>query len=143
MLTVPLLIHLFALATWAGCVLVEVLLELIPKRSDQDAFNIADYHYYIDLFIEIPLLIIILASGFYMLSSTHLQGWFLVKIALGLSAIGANLFCAVIVVQRHRAGSQGNIAQVNRLTRFVFASVAGAPAGIAALVIGISYMEFA
>lgn len=143
MLTVPLLIHLLALATWAGCVLVEVLLELIPKRSNQEAFNIADYHFYIDLFIEIPLLTTILASGFYLLQPAHLQGWFLIKIVLGLTAIGANLFCAVIVILRHRAGHRGDILRVNRLTRFVFASIAGAPAGVAALVIGLSYMQFA
>lgn len=143
MLTVPLLVHLFALGMWAGCVLVEVLLELVPKRTDKDALDIARYHFYIDMFIEIPLLLIILASGFYMLQSEHLTGLFLIKILLGLTAIGANVYCAVVVVLRHRAGARGDVARVTGLTRAVFASVAATPAGLAALAIGLHFLKFA
>lgn len=142
MLTVTLLVHLFALGMWAGCVLVEMLLELIPKRSDQDALNVARYHFYIDMFIEIPLLLVILASGFYMLQPEHLTGLFLIKIVLGLTAMSANIFCAVVVVRRHLAGKRGELAHVNDLTRSVFASAAATPAGIAALVIGLQFMSF-
>lgn len=140
MLTVPQFIHLFAIGIWAGCVMVEVLLELVPKRSDQDALNVARYHFYIDMFIEIPLLLIILATGIYLLQPGHLTGLFLLKVVLGLTAIGANMYCAVIVILRHQAGLRGNITRVNALTRSVFASVAALPAGVAALLIGLHYM---
>ncbi|MHB8873774.1 MAG: hypothetical protein ACYC8T_08830 [Myxococcaceae bacterium] len=133
-MTLPLL-HLVFLSVWAGVVATEEVVEVLPRRRPELARAAASFHYYIDLLVELPVLLGVLVTGALLLGSHPVSTLLLVKVSCGAFAVAANLFCIAMVVSRHRAADD----RLEARTRFVFLSAAlGMPPAVAALILGAS-----
>ena len=95
-----LLIHIIFLGLWGGLVLVEILFEIQMFRDQIDELSIAKLHQLSDRFLELPILAVVVASGWYLWQQTGYSSEFLVKIGFALGAVSANLICYVFVEQR-------------------------------------------
>lgn len=135
--------HVIVLGLWGGCVLVEVLLELSALKNNALHDIMPELHYKIDVFIELPLLFLVLASGIFLFQSAAMSPLLMFKAGAGLWAVTANLYCVFVVIRRKKMADEGNAAEVDKCTRRVFASaVAGIPAGLAALCLGLYFMGY-
>lgn len=133
--------HVMVLGLWGGCVLVEVLLELVALNHEMLHKLMPELHYKIDVFIELPLLALVLATGFLLFNPARMTPLYALKVGAGLWAVAANLYCVFVVIKRKKMADSGNAAEVDKYTRRVFASAAaGIPAGVAALCIGLYFM---
>jgi hypothetical protein len=132
------LIHLVCLSLWGGLVITESVIELYPFRRHELHAPAIVFHYWIDVLLEGPLLIAVLASGTLLALSTELTALHAVKIALGGTAIALNAICLGIVVRRHQLLKQTapDEALWKLSRKVVLAFAVGAPAGIAAAVLG-------
>jgi hypothetical protein len=130
--------HLAALCVWGGLVAAEGVVELAPRTDDERRLA-AELHYRMDLAVELPVLAAVVVTGAVLaarvwpLSPLH---W--AKIAAGLAAVGANLWCVVHVVVRRRQANEGPALQRHGRWVRVTASV-GVPCAAVALVIGLTY----
>ncbi len=95
-----LLIHIIFLGLWGGLVLVEILFELQMFRDQIDERSIAKLHQLSDRILELPILAIVVGSGWYLWHQTNYSDEFLLKIVFALGAVFANLICYVFVEQR-------------------------------------------
>jgi hypothetical protein len=92
--------HLILLGMWLGVVITETLFEF--AGSDADSLRAAArFHYNVDKFGELPILIGVLVTG----TILSVRAWPLtplhfIKIAASLVAVGANLVCTRWVFQR-------------------------------------------
>lgn len=132
-------LHLILLAVWCGVVATEGVLELYPyRRPDMHQYSIR-FHYWIDLLVELPLIIGVLATGTVLVvvtwPATALQ---VVKICCGLVAVSANLACIVIVLRRKRKlDAKAPDAVLWRSTRrIILCAAAGLPFATAAAGLG-------
>jgi hypothetical protein len=102
--------HLLSLGLWGGLVAAEGVVELTPRTDDELRFA-ATLHYWMDVLLELPLLAAVLVTGAVLTAAawplSPLHG---VKIAAGLTAVGANLWCVAHVIARRRG--LGDIEQV-------------------------------
>ena len=117
--------------------LAETVIEF-SARTDAELRQAAKLHYWIDLLIELPILVVILFTGTWL----TVRAWPIstllgVKIGLGLVAVSVNLYCAVQVVLRHRCGA--DMVGFMRYNTRVRAAWIGVPFGVGALVIGLVY----
>ncbi len=129
----PVLAHLLLLALWGGVVAAEAVMELLALRRPELARATATLHRAIDLWVEVPLLLGVLTSGLVLLSSRPLTPLLAAKAACGAVAVGANLYCVVTVVRRHREPD----ARLPARSRQVVASaVVGLPFALVALALG-------
>ena len=94
--------HLTVLGMWLGVVIAEVLFEF--TASDTESLRAAArFHYNVDKFGELPILIGVLVTGTILaLRAWPLTPLHLIKISASLVAVGANLFCTFWVFQRRR-----------------------------------------
>ena len=130
-------LHVLALGLWAGLVATEAVVELMG-RSNQDLQGAATWmHYRVDMFVELPILVLVLFSGLLLIAATDpLTSLHLAKVSCGLAAICVNLYCVVLVIQRNGALARGDsaLACQSRTRRILlcfllggaFAAVAGA-----------------
>lgn len=131
--------HLLVLGAWGGLVAAELVIEL-SARATADLRAAAALHYKLDLWVELPVLVMVLVSG----SLLTLRVWPLdalhaLKIGCGLGAVVANLYCVVQVIRRHRA--RDDEAALRLRTRRVYASaVVGVPLALVAAYVG--WMRF-
>ena len=95
-------------------------------------------HFWMDVCCELPLLVAIVTSGAILtarvwpLSTAH---W--IKLAAGLLAIAANLYCAVLVALRYlRRGDRAALAALTVSIRWTWVAV---PVGLLALVLGLRF----
>ncbi len=95
-----LLIHIIFLGLWGGLVLVEILFEVQMFRSQIDERAIARLHQLSDRLIELPVLTVIVASGWYLWYSTNYSSEYIPKIIFALGAVAANMICYIFVEQR-------------------------------------------
>lgn len=129
--------HLIALSAWAGVLLVEVVIERLGERRELAALAV-QAHFWIDVLVELPLVAAVLLTGAVLLA----RGWppagpQLVKLAAAATAIAINLYCAVVVIVRHRA--RGDADAVRRYGRHVRLSVLGVPFGVVAAYLGFAH----
>ena len=139
-MTLKPLLHVMLLGLWGGCVAVELVLEFAAAKSPELQPVVARFHDAIDRKVEIPLLVLIVASGLWLLQDANLSDpWLWVKIAAGMTAIAANALCVIPVVRRKRAADAGSALSVLQgHARGVFLSAAiGVPAASVALVLGL------
>jgi hypothetical protein len=124
------LLHLILVAAWAGLVLAELVLELVGARRPEAQRFVADVHYMIDLFLELPILLGVLATGGWLLRGATFDTALAVKVACGLAAVLANLVCVALVIARHRGA---------RATRAIFGTAMfGIPPALLAAYLGLS-----
>ena len=62
------LAHLVLLGVWAGVVAAEAVLELMPRRRPQLHTYTVRAHYWIDLLVELPVILGVTISGMVLLS---------------------------------------------------------------------------
>ena len=97
------MIHLVVLSMWGGIVATEAVVELLPFRRRELHAAAIRYHYWIDLLVELPMVLAVIGTGATLLvlrqSVTPLL---MVKVFLGGAAVLVNLFCITVVVKRGR-----------------------------------------
>ena len=97
------MVHLIMLSLWGGVVATEAVVELYPFRRKELHPAAIRFHYWIDLLVELPLVLAVIATGTALaLSMDALSGLHWVKILLGATAVSINLFCIIVVVRRGR-----------------------------------------
>jgi len=111
----PLLFHLLALGLWIGCIATETVFEHTLGKQAGFQPQIARLHVQVDLWIEVPAFLAVLATGVWLLAGTEPAALFLAKIFAGGAAIAVNVFCVWIVLARDGAFRGGDIARAGRL----------------------------
>ena len=131
--------HLILLSLWGGVVAAEAVLELYPRHRPELHPATIHVHYWIDLLIELPLVLAVIATGITLaflawpLSSLHL-----LKIVGAAVAVSANLVCIVLVIRRGRSLRQGEPepALLDLSRRIVRCAVVGMPFAVLAAGLG-------
>src|SRR3990172_4422288 len=113
------LAHFFTLALWGGLVAGEMVMEIVSRRDEALGKAAAKFHYWFDLCVEGPLLMGVLVTGGLLLRGRELDTLLVVKVAAGLGAVLANLYCVGVVIRRARTQSE---PERMRLTTRVFLS---------------------
>lgn len=132
--------HLVAVSLWGGVVLAEAVIELSP-RDDAALAEAARLHATIDVLIELPLLVIVLATGGLLAARAWPPAPLLVaKLAAGLVAVGLNLYCVVHVLLRKARAH--DVVLLRRHSSRVRLSAIGVPFGLAAAYLGITYFRW-
>lgn len=113
-----LFVHLLAAGTWLGCVLVEIAFERALAVRGQWTL-LARLHDSVDRWIELPALAVVVVTGWWLLragfAEIDLSGWLQAKIAFGLLAVLANLYCALLVSRRHRLAESNDLDAVKHI----------------------------
>jgi hypothetical protein len=99
--------HLVFLCLWGGVVATESVMEILPLWKKEMLKPVAIFHYYIDLFVELPIIMMVALTGLVTLLQMEVGMLHVVKISAGCAAIIANLFCIWKVVERYRMLNQG------------------------------------
>jgi hypothetical protein len=93
--------HLIMLSLWGGVVATEAVIELYPFRQRELHPATIRFHYWIDLLVELPLVLAVVVTGTVLFFSLDaVTSLHLVKIGLGGAAVAVNLFCIAVVVRR-------------------------------------------
>ncbi|HTH10127.1 MAG TPA: hypothetical protein VMA55_11205 [Acidovorax sp.] len=102
-------LHLTFVGLWLGCVLTEALFEraLLGHGRDKELI-LSALHRRVDLFIEIPAFVLVLAIGGLLLAGAQPSGLLHAKLGLALLAVAANVYCVYLVFKRHRLALQGD-----------------------------------
>lgn len=133
-------LHLLFLALWGGVVLTESVLELWGRRRKELLRPTVTFHFWIDLLIEAPIILGVLASGLLLLLTLESLTWLhALKVAAALLAVSANAYCILLVLARYRDLGQGaDSEKLLARTRRVFLSAAvGMP--LAAVAAGLGF----
>lgn len=130
--------HLILLSLWGGVVATEAVIELYPFRQPGLHPATIRFHYWIDLMVELPLVLAVTASGAVLFFSLDpVTPLHLAKIGLGGAAVAVNLFCIVVVVRRgrrlERDGDDGPLWRASRTVLMCFAGGLLCAAGAAVL----------
>lgn len=97
------MVHLMVLSLWGGVVATEAVVEVLPFRQRELHSATIRFHYWIDLLVELPLVLAVIATGVGLWFLTDpVTPLHLVKIGFGAAAVAINLFCIVVVVKRGR-----------------------------------------
>lgn len=138
-------IHLFFVGCWLGTVCVEGVVEWRAAKDDKLSI-IGSWHYYIDIFVEIPTFTIVLITGTILTARLpEISGLSLLKITLGLIPVIVNIWCVWPVMMRKKylgAGknTEQNKKKIEHYSRQIYLAFAiGSPFGVAALIIGLMY----
>ena len=118
--------HLIVLSMWGGVVATEAVIEVYPFRRRELHAATIRFHYWIDLLVELPLVLAVIATGIALLfvieTVTPLH---LVLIGFGGAAVAINLFCIVVVIKRgrrlERHADDGSLWRASRLVLACFA----------------------
>lgn len=134
------MIHLILLSLWGGLVLTEAVIELYPYKNRELHGSSITLHYYIDLFVETPLLLGVLITGIVLVFQVHLVPLHYVLIGCGLFAIGMNFICVALVIKRKILQEQGqNETILWKYTQYIVTTaLLGIPAALVAAYVGFS-----
>jgi hypothetical protein len=134
------MVHLVVLSMWGGVVATEAVVEVYAFRRPGLAEAAIRLHYWIDLLVELPLLVAVIATGIASACLSDITRLHVVKIAFASAAIGVNLFCIAAVLRRDRQRLAGATSQRLRSgSRVVLACFAvGLTLAAVAVVIGFS-----
>ena len=141
-MSVLILVHLFAVAFWLGCVAVEVVVEQVGLRRADLRSAVPQLHFYVDRYVEIPAFSTVLVTGVMLFDAGRFTGdWvYATKVICGLLAVGANVFSIYPVIKRKYAADAGDRAAVRRYGKLLDATVpVGVPAALIALGIGLHW----
>ena len=132
------MVHLIVLSMWGGVVATQAVIEIYPYRRRELHAAAIRFHYWIDLLIELPLVLAVIATGVALLfvieTVTPLH---LVLIGFGGAAVAINLFCIAVVVKRgqrlERSADDGQLWRASRTVLACFATGLLCAAGAAVL----------
>jgi len=118
--------HLVVLALWGGVVATEAVLEVAPFRRPELHPATIRLHYWIDLLVELPLVLAVVATGITLVVlADSLSARHVVKLVFAGGAVAVNLFCIGVVLRRARAlDGPGAEARRWRASRIVLACFA-------------------
>jgi hypothetical protein len=136
------MVHLIVLSLWGGVVATEAVVEVVPFRRPELHAAAIRFHYWIDLLVELPLVVAVIATGAALaLSIDHLSGLHIIKILFGATAVTVNLFCILVVVRRGRHLDRGESGEpLWRASRIVLGCfAAGLLAAAAAATLGFRF----
>ena len=136
------MVHLIVLSFWGGVVATEAVIEVYPFRRPELHPSAIRFHYWIDLLVELPLVLAVTATGVALaLSVNPLSGLHVIKILFAGTAVAVNLFCIVVVVSRGRRLEGGGAGEpLWRASRVVLACFAvGLLAAAGAAVLGFRF----
>lgn len=108
-------LHLLAAGIWLGCVLVEVAFERALAEPSDYRLVLANLHDEVDKIVEIPAFSVVLLTGTIMLGNllangATISGLLLTKIAIGITTVLINIYCARLVFERKRLAEEGDDA---------------------------------
>jgi hypothetical protein len=135
------LVHLVVLAMWGGVVATEAVVETTGHRRSELTGAASRFHYWIDLLVELPLVVAVIATGASLLWLVEdITDRHLVKLAFAASAVAVNVACIVVVLRRERGRRAGAPPEAQRAaTRVVLACFAiGLACAAVAAVLGFS-----
>lgn len=132
-------LHLLFIGTWFGCVLVETVLEVSAYKNPNLKNTVAKFHYWIDIFVEMPAFMGVLVTGLLMLDFSKMSALYAVKITTGLIPIIINIYCFIAVILRVRAVDAGNKDEADKNSKRIYWAFTGIPVALAAFVIGLHY----
>ena len=111
------MLHLTVLALWGGVVATEAVIEVYPFRERAMHHATIRLHYWIDLLVEAPLVVAVVATGVSLLLSIELiTPVHVLKVCFAAAAVAVNVFCIAVVVRRGR-GLRNGVAE-SRLWRW-------------------------
>ena len=130
--------HLIVLSMWGGVVATEAVIEIFPFRRRELHAATIRFHYWIDLLVELPLVLAVIATGIALLFVIErVTPLHLVMIGFGGAAVAINLFCIVVVVKRgrrlERHADDGSLWRSSRTVLACFAIGLMCAGGAAAL----------
>lgn len=134
------IIHLVVLSLWGGVVAVESVLELYPYRRKELHENSIRYHFWIDLLVELPLILAVIATGLTLVVlAWPLTAAHFFKLGCVSIAVSANLVCVFLVVRRKfrmdAGAAEPELWAATR--RIVMCAVVGMP--FAAVAVGLGF----
>jgi len=106
-------VHLIVLSMWGGVVATEAVVELLPFRRRRLHAAAIRFHYWIDVLVELPLVLAVVGTGVTLLViKGSLTTLLVIKVALAAAAVLVNLFCIAVVIRRGRGldGATGEAA---------------------------------
>lgn len=120
-------LHLTFVGLWLGCVFTEAMFErALLGHGRSNEMLVASLHKRVDVWVELPALMGVLLTGWWMLEPTAMSTLFYTKLGFAYTALAANLFCVHLVFKRHLLARQGHwhaFAKVDRLQHKVGAVV--------------------
>jgi len=132
--------HLIFLSLWGGVVATESVLELYPYRRKILHEHSIRYHFWIDLLVELPLILAVVATGLTIVILAWPLSWtHLFKICCALTAVTANLVCVGLVLKRKQL-LDANVQEAelwNSTRRIVICAAVGLP--FAAIAAGVGF----
>ncbi len=100
------LVHLMVLSLWGGVVATEAVIEIMPFRQKDLHPATIRLHYWIDLLVELPLVILVVVTGGTLLYLTEeITRLHVIKVVFGSAAVAVNFFCIVMVLRRAPRGA--------------------------------------
>lgn len=101
-------IHLFSVAAWLGVVMTELVIEVYPYRNRGLYLSTIHFHYWIDLFVELPVVLLLLGSGIFLVFlNANLDLLHILKVVSGLIPVLACFTGIYIVIRRANALKAG------------------------------------
>ena len=106
------MIHLFSVAAWLGVVMTELVIEVYPYRNRELYLSTIHFHYWIDLLVELPLVLLLLGSGIALIFlKASLDLLHILKIVSGLIPVLACFAGISIVLRRSAALKAGKAVE--------------------------------
>ena len=102
-----LILHILAAFVWLGCVLTETVFERVGDGSEVIRRFIAEAHWRIDVFVEIPAFVVVALTGAYMAAVLPSSPGIMIMMTAGLIAVGISVYCTYLVRERLRAAEAG------------------------------------
>jgi hypothetical protein len=132
------MVHLVVLSMWGGVVATEAVIEVYPFRRRELHPATIRFHTWIDLLVELPLVLAVVATGTALVVAVDvITPLHLLKIGLGGLAVAVNLYCIAVVVRRGRrmdhGADDGPLWRASRTVLACFALGLLCAAGAAAL----------
>jgi len=140
-MTTLLLTHLLAIGAWLGCYLVESILEYQGVKNPEIEIVAIKLHRLIDIFVEIPIFIIVLGTGFLLLSQSSFSLLLMFKVIFGLVAVGINIVCAFSVFRRKAALDMQQTDKVHKESKFIHSTFLGVIPGLITLALGVALIQ--
>lgn len=131
-------LHVLFVGIWLGCVGVEFILENAPRFYPELKRIVPALHYKIDQYVELPTVMGVLVSGFWVVRMQPFSKWLAIKVIAGLIAVLANLLCWIPVSRRKQAAERGDKEGVRRHSiALLRLTQLGLPAALLALLIAL------
>jgi len=131
-------IHLFFIGVWLGLYLVETVIEIVGHKT-KNHILVAKMHYYVDIFIEIPVFMTVLVTGLLLFDTNKFSGLYAIKIICGLIAVSANIVCFAFVAIRNQAARSNDLERVRKISPYVWIWWAALPIALVPLAIGMHF----